>query len=169
MNLYFRLLVVLLQSLWTASKASVVGTSRRAFRVLPHDLDLNLHMNNGRYLTLMDLGRLDFMRQTGLLWPTLRRGWLPVLGATQMVYRKPLKFWQSFEIETEMEYWDEKWFVMRQRFVSQGKLMAVGRIRGLMRGPKGNVPPAQILQAAGAGQVKSPPASSELSQWLASL
>ena len=29
------------------------------FLVWPNDLDMNRHMNNGRYLTLMDLGRFD--------------------------------------------------------------------------------------------------------------
>ena len=169
MNLYFRLFVILLQSFWTRTHCSVGGTSQRGFRVLLHDLDLNMHMNNGRYLTIMDLGRLDFMRQTGLLWPSLRKGWLPVLGATQMVYLKPLKFWQSYIIETEMEYWDEKWFVMRQRFLSGGKLMAVGRVRGLMRGRGGNVPPQVILEAAGADHVVSPAASPDLNHWLQSL
>jgi acyl-CoA thioesterase FadM len=168
-NLYFRLFVLLLQSLWTTTRSSVVGANQRSFRVLPNDLDLNLHMNNGRYLTVMDLGRLDFMRQTGLLWPTLRRGWLPVLGATQMVYLRPLKFWQSYSIETEMEYWDEKWFVMRQRFWSGGKLMAVGRVRGLMRSSQGNIPPQQILEAAGSRDLCSPPASPDLTHWLQSL
>ena len=32
-------------------------------RVWPNDLDTNAHMNNGRYLTLMDLGRFDLMTQ----------------------------------------------------------------------------------------------------------
>ena len=30
-------------------------------RVLPNDLDLLWHMNNGRYLSLMDQGRVDLM------------------------------------------------------------------------------------------------------------
>ena len=36
-------------------------------RVLPTDLDLNLHLNNGRALTLMDLGRVDLMLRMGVV------------------------------------------------------------------------------------------------------
>jgi acyl-CoA thioesterase FadM len=39
----------------------LLGESVVRFRVWPGDLDFNLHMNNGRYLTLMGLGRLDLM------------------------------------------------------------------------------------------------------------
>ena len=42
------------------------------FRVWPHDLDTSLHMNNGRYWTLMDLGRADLMIRSGL-WPSILR------------------------------------------------------------------------------------------------
>lgn len=170
MNLYFRLFWLLLQSLFARTpRQDVLGVTSRTFRVLPHDLDLNLHMNNGRYLTVMDLGRFDFMRQTRLLWPCLQRRWLPVLGAAQLVFLRPLKLWQAYSIETEMEYWDDKWFVMRQRFVSQGRVVAVGRVRGLMRGRQGNVPPAEILAASGHARPFPPDAGDDLRQWLLSL
>jgi acyl-CoA thioesterase FadM len=35
-------------------------------RVLPNDIDINLHMNNGRYLTICDLTRVDMFIRTGL-------------------------------------------------------------------------------------------------------
>ena len=55
--------------------------SRLTFRVLPNDLDLNLHMNNGRYLTFMDLGRVHLLAQNGLLAHIRRACWMPVLAA----------------------------------------------------------------------------------------
>ena len=42
-------------------------------RVWPNDLDTNAHMNNGRYLTLMDLGRFDLMTQCGLVGTVLKK------------------------------------------------------------------------------------------------
>ncbi|TMH75049.1 MAG: acyl-CoA thioesterase, partial [Betaproteobacteria bacterium] len=55
MNLYFRLLITILKAL-RAPRVTPGDTVELALRVLPTDLDLNGHMNNGRYLTLVDLG-----------------------------------------------------------------------------------------------------------------
>ena len=41
-----------------ASRVDIFATTRVALRVWPNDLDLNLHVNNGRYLALADIGRL---------------------------------------------------------------------------------------------------------------
>ncbi len=66
MNLYCRLLF-LLARIWRLPRRGLLEPSRAAFRVLPNDCDLNFHMNNGRYLSFMDLGRVHLMAQTGLL------------------------------------------------------------------------------------------------------
>lgn len=169
MNLYFRLFLLLLRSLALRVRLPWSATTSLGLRVLPHDLDLNFHLNNGRYLTMMDLGRLDYLGQTGILKTCIQRKWLPILGATQMTYLRPLKLFQAFTIDTEIEYWDEKWVVMRQRFYSKGKLVASGRVQALMRGPQGNVSPTEILAASGISDPTPPPISDEVRQWLASL
>src|SRR5215471_1249085 len=38
------------------SKADLLATTRVRLRVWPNDLDFNLHVNNGRYLTLANIG-----------------------------------------------------------------------------------------------------------------
>ena len=57
MNLYFRLLLFMLR-VRRRSRLSIWDTSHVTFRVNPADLDVQRHMNNGRYLTLMDLGQI---------------------------------------------------------------------------------------------------------------
>ena len=59
MNLYFRLILVLIAGLLSKTRTSIMEIHALWFTVLPNDLDTNLHMNNGRYLTIMDLGRTD--------------------------------------------------------------------------------------------------------------
>lgn len=39
--------------------------ARTGFRVWPTDLDVLMHMNNGVYLSIMDLGRIDLMARSG--------------------------------------------------------------------------------------------------------
>ena len=61
---FLRLLRVVL----TARRRGALGPlaeSVLSFRVMPSDLDVNLHMNNGRYLSFMDLGRLHLVAQVG--------------------------------------------------------------------------------------------------------
>ena len=67
MNLWLRVLWVWLRAKFGAKLGMPSGTSCVELIVLPNDLDTNLHMNNGRYLTLMDLGRLDLFVRSGLL------------------------------------------------------------------------------------------------------
>lgn len=42
-----------------------LDTSVLKMRTWPGDLDINFHMNNGRYLTLMDLGRFNLTIRSG--------------------------------------------------------------------------------------------------------
>ena len=56
MNLIFRLLRILVWGL-VGPRLDPLGRSIVSFRVWPNDLDINIHMNNGRYLTIMDIVR----------------------------------------------------------------------------------------------------------------
>jgi hypothetical protein len=51
LNLYLRLFLTILRAL-RAPRLVLGDTVELTLRVLPTDLDLNGHMNNGRYLTL---------------------------------------------------------------------------------------------------------------------
>ncbi len=66
MNLWFRLLFLLLSSPFRPKLSAPFAVSRLNFRVLPNDIDSNLHMTNGRYRTIFDLGRLDLVFRMGL-------------------------------------------------------------------------------------------------------
>ena len=48
------------------SKLSFTDVSRSRFRVWPTDLDILNHMNNGKYLSVMDIGRFDLMQRNGV-------------------------------------------------------------------------------------------------------
>ena len=130
MNLYLRLLKTLWRIL-CARKQDIFAPARVAFRVWPHDCDLNFHMNNGRYLTFMDLGRIHLLGQVGLVGTLLRRRWAPVLGAAEVSFIRPLPPLRKFELITRLLGWDEKYFYIEQRFESRGRLCAVAQVKGL--------------------------------------
>jgi acyl-CoA thioesterase FadM len=170
MNLWFRLFSLLLRS--AARKRTSFDPFAEVFtpfRCWPTDLDTNLHMNNGRYLTLMDLGRLDFMAKTGILWPSFRRGILAVLGASQMVYLKPLLVGRPFRIGTRLCCWDERWFVMQQRFLVGERTAAKATVRGMFRQRGQTVAPQAVMQLSGAPLPAAAVPPPEVASWLRSL
>ncbi|WP_338069498.1 thioesterase family protein [Specibacter cremeus] len=71
-------------------------------RVWPTDADVNLHINNGVYFSLMDLGRFDLTVRSGI-WRVLReRRRNPVAGAETISFRRSLRLWQRFSIESRI-------------------------------------------------------------------
>jgi acyl-CoA thioesterase FadM len=175
MNLLVRFLFVLLRAALGRRIAPGADSVLR-LRVLPNDLDANGHMNNGRYATIMDLGRIDFGIRVGLLGPTLRRRWMPVIGGLMVRFRRSLGPFASYELRTRLLGWDDKWFVFEQRFERGGQLYAIGHVRALFRGPGRNVPTAEILEhvaaaaaatgAAGEALV-APPLPPFVARWMA--
>ena len=119
------------------------------FRVWPNDLDLNLHMNNGRFLSLMDLGRFDLTFRTGLGRAMLRNRWKPLVGGITMRYRRSLEPFDRYELHTRLLGWDAKWVFLEQRFLKRGELAAEGVVRALFRGRGGNVPTDEVLRQMG--------------------
>lgn len=127
-----------------------LGTSILAFRVWPNDLDVNVHMNNGRFLSVMDLGRFDLTFRTGLGRAMLRNRWKPLVGGVTIRYRRSLDPFESYELHTRLMGWDTKWFFLEQRFFKRGgDLAAEGVVRALFRGKDGNVPAAEVLRQMG--------------------
>jgi acyl-CoA thioesterase FadM len=133
LNLYFRLLRTLILVFFQPRSTfnEEVGID---YRVWPNDLDLNMHMNNGRYLTLMDLGRLQLMMRTGLAIHILKNGWMPVLGGASVRFRRPLTPFSRFTLTTRLLSWDEKWFYIEHRFLVKGEVMAVATVRAAIVG-----------------------------------
>lgn len=120
MNLWFRLLCYALTSWWRPAinhTKDALDVGKLDFTVLPTDLDFSLHMNNGRYLTLMDIGRLDFLVRTGLWRAVRKNGWTPIASAIIIRYRRELRPFARFRLETRLVSWAEASVVMEQSFI----------------------------------------------------
>ncbi|MCK5336119.1 MAG: thioesterase family protein [Gammaproteobacteria bacterium] len=128
-----------------------LDTSIITLHVLLNDLDLNWHMNNGRFLTIMDLGRMDLLKRTGTLDLAIKNKWMPIVGTATIDFQRPLKLWQKYELHSHIYGWDEKWIYLEQTFYSNEKVIAIGKIKGLLRGKDGNIPPQDIMEKLQAG------------------
>lgn len=130
--------------------------SRSRFRVWPTDLDLLRHMNNGKYLSIMDIARFDFMQRTRA-WQIVRdQGWYPVVVGQTITYRKSLNPWQRFWIETAILGFDEQAVYIEQRFMRpdvkrRPEIYARAYVRArFLRRTGGTVPIDELLEKLGA-------------------
>src|SRR6266852_3738353 len=127
-----------------------------AMRVWPNDLDLNMHMNSGRYLSMMDIGRVEILARTRMLRRVLKRGWRPLVGATFIRYRRSLLPFERFTVRSRISCWDEKWLYFEHALERRGEIVAHAYVRGLLRGREGNVAPSDLLALAGMVGTSSP-------------
>lgn len=131
------------------------------FRVLPTDLDVLRHMNNGVYLSLLDIARLDLMMRSGM-WDRLKsRGWYPVVVSETISFRRSLELWQRFEVETRMLGFDERALYLEQRFVVSGEVYARAYIKARILKRGGIVPMDELKSVAGEG-----PEVSRIPEWV---
>jgi acyl-CoA thioesterase FadM len=166
MNLIFRLLKTLILWILFPRRNGILEESKVRFRVWPNDLDTNLHMNNGRYMTLMDLGRLDLLLRNGSIRHLLRQKWYPVLAGCEIRFRRPLNLFQRFEIRTRLVTWDAKWIYLEQRILRNGDLALHAYLKGVFVAKSGgSIPITRLLELMGVTQ--APPAMPEgLAAWI---
>lgn len=129
MNLYLRLLFTLLRA-WRKPRLVIGASIERDLRVLPNDLDVNGHMNNGRYLTVIDLMLVEYFVRTGFAATMIKNGWKPMAGGSFISYRRGLKPFQRYTLRFRLDASDTKWNYMRFEFSSQGKVCAAGYVKG---------------------------------------
>jgi acyl-CoA thioesterase FadM len=131
---------------------------------MPTDIDLNLHMNNARYLNIMDYGRTHLLARTGLLEHIIHSRWRPLLGAAWLTYRRSLPLFSAFSLTSRMVCWDDRWFYIEQTFTGREGLAAVGWVKGILRDAKGCVAPQKVIEGVAPGKV-SPPIPEAIVTW----
>lgn len=171
MNLYLRLFYMLIASFFKTKIDDALGVTSLNFRVLPNDLDLNGHMNNGRYLTIMDIGRMDFVLRIRLAGYVISNGYIPVLSSASMRYRLPLLPFQKYVLHTRIVCWDDKWVFMEHKFIiaggkKDGAVAAIGLVKGSFfdKKTRGTIPTADIMGAIGQ-DLQSPPIPAHIEKW----
>src|ERR1041384_154221 len=161
MNLFLRLLLVLLSSR-LRPRCDILGPARKRFVVWPPDLDVLLHVNNGVYLSMLDVARVDLMLRSGVAGRLRQRGFYPVVAAETIRFRRSLQLFQVFEVETKIIGWDEKAFIIQHHFLRHGQLMADALVRSRFLKRKGGTGRTQeLLEVVG----KAGP-SPELPAWI---
>ncbi len=155
MNLYLRLFWIFLSSLFKP-RVGFTDEVSLTLRVLPNDLDINRHQNNGRYFTLVDLAIIDLFLRSGVLKKAVRRGWRPMLGGGLITFRKQMRLFQTYQLRMQLQAWDDRWNYFRFSFLnSNGEVCASGYVRGVMVSARGRVPNEIADQVFGVNRAAS--------------
>ncbi len=102
------------------TRLDAAQTVSSRFRVLPHDIDINLHLNNGRYLQIIDVNRMEFLLRIGVAQIILDRRWKPILGSTTIQFRRELRLWEQAIASTRLVGWDSRWVYLEHRIETLG-------------------------------------------------
>ena len=148
MNLYIRLLWTLLRG-WRLPRLQLGQTLERTLRVLPNDLDVNGHMNNGRYLTLIDLMLIEYFVRTGFAAVLVKKGWRPMAGGSFITFRRGLKPFQSYTLRFRLVACDANWNYMRFEFTDGERVCAAGYTKGAAVARTGLVSNSESYAALG--------------------
>lgn len=135
-------------------------------RAWPWDIDVFLDLNNGRILTLMDLGRFGFFVRQGILRVLKDRGWYGTVAGTVVRYRRRITVFQRLELRTRVIGWDGRFTYFEQAFWRGDECCAHAVVRTAITSGKGIVPTDQVAEAMGYAAI-SPALPDWIADWAA--
>ena len=135
-------------------------------RCWPWDLDPWMELNNGRTLTLYDLGRIPMALRTGLIAVLRAQGWGMTVAGNSTRYRRRVRMFQRFELRSRFIGWDARFLYIEQGMWIDGECANHILIRSAITSRAGIVPPAQVMQALGQ-PAQSPPLPDWVQRWIA--
>ncbi|MEX0968961.1 MAG: acyl-CoA thioesterase [Paracoccaceae bacterium] len=116
---------------------------------LPWDLDMWRELNNGRTLTLYDLGRIPLAMRVGLIGVLKRKRWgLTMAGAT-VRYRRRVRMFHKVEMHSRALGHDGRFIYLQQSMWRNGEALSSVVYRSAVTGAGGIVPVGEVLAAMG--------------------
>lgn len=139
-------------------KLAITDTSEIRLIANLNDIDNYLEMNNGRILTLFDLGRTDFAIRTGLGEKLIKHRWGLVVAGSTIQYRKRVRAFDKVTIKTHIKAVDEKWFYLEQTMWANGKPCSHALLRtGVTNFKTGKVVDTKsVIDALNLGDINMP-------------
>jgi YbgC/YbaW family acyl-CoA thioester hydrolase len=125
-----RLRLMLMLGRWLSKERGLppMAVSRLPLRCWLVDCDINRHMNNSRYLALMDMGRWHYLLVSGLASAIWQRRWMPVVVRIDISFQASLKPGTRFELVTRCEEVGNRSITLMQEFRVEDRVTAVARV-----------------------------------------
>lgn len=117
---------------------------------MPWDLDPWVELNNGRTLTLYDLGRIPLAARSGLLNVLKERRWGMTMAGACVRYRRRIRMFERIEMRSRALCWDDRFIYIEQSmWKTNGDCAGHIVYRGAFVGHNGIVSPDRIWSALG--------------------
>ncbi|MBB1491198.1 acyl-CoA thioesterase [Paracoccus sp. MC1854] len=157
-----------------------VASARRAPRLGPLDPHVSTHrislldldpwreLNNGRTLTLYDLGRIPMAIRLGITETLKKNGWGFTVAGNTVRYRRRIRAFQRITQVSRVIGWDDRFVYMEQSMWAKGEclnhmLLRVAIVGGAAR--RGMIAPSEFMAAMG-HDAPSPPLPDWVAAWI---
>lgn len=157
---YFRMFKELIR-VRRAPALAFTGTHVSHHVCWPWDLDPWRELNNGRTLTLFDLGRIPLVLRNGMEKLLREQGWGMTVAGNSTRYRKRVRAFDRLEMRSRLIGWDTRFFYLEQSMWKDGECTSQMLLRSAITSRTGIVAPARVLEAGGLS-----PESPELPAWV---
>lgn len=131
----------------------------------PWDLDLWLELNNGRTLTLMDLGRIPLAQRVGLIGALKRMRWGLTMAGVSVRYRRRIRVFDRIEIHSCAVGWDDRFIYIVQSIWKGDTCTTQALYRSAVTNKSGLVPTSVVMKALGV-EAESPPLPDWVTTWI---
>lgn len=128
----------------------LTGTHVSQHRCWPWDIDLWMELNNGRTLTLLDLGRMPLAMRIGLIATLRREGWSMTMAGVSVRYRQRIRAFEKFQMRSRAVWWDDRFVYLEQSMWKQDGTCANHALyRAAVVDENGIVAPDRVIRAMG--------------------
>ena len=134
--------------------------------VWPWDLDVWRELNNGRTLTLFDLGRIPMAVRMGLDKVAKAKGWNITVAGNSVRYRRRVTVFTKLSQSCRVTGWDDRFVYLEQSFWRGEECTAHMLLRSAFVSKSGIVPTHEVLEALGIAD-QSPPLPDWIVKWIA--
>lgn len=158
------------KDLWTGRNDPPIGITDihvSHHRCWPWDIDMWMELNNGRTLTLYDLGRIPLARRNGLLRAVRNNRWGLTMAGVVVRYRRRIRAFEKFEMRSRGLCWDHRFIYIEQSMWKEnGECANHAVYRSAVTDRNGIVAPERVMQEMGLGAMPSPPMPGWVADWI---
>jgi len=110
----------------------------------PWDIDIFLEMNNGRTLTLFDIGRIVMFQRMGLDAVLRKNALGGTIAGSSVRYRRRVRAFDRIEMRSRVVGWDERFIYAEQSMWRTGECTSHALLRMAVTDRNGLVPTARL-------------------------
>lgn len=149
-----------------AAPLPVLGEHRSEHYCMPWDIDMWRELNNGRTLTIYDLGRIPMAQRNGLMDVLKQERWGMTIAGSTVRYRRRVRAFEKVEMRSRVTYWDDKFVYIEQSMWNKaGECANHAMLRGAITGPSGILPPENAIKLMDP-TVERPAAPAWIQAWI---